>query len=119
MQNQKSLYKNKNLLIIYSISLIAVMGVASLAPAFPKIIEHFDINTRKVGWLIAAFTLPGIVLTPLLGILSDRIGRKKVLIPSLLLFAIAGTICAFIDDFSLLLVVRFFQGIGVRILGFT
>ncbi len=117
MKSTAPLYRNKNLLVIYSITLIAVLGVASLAPAFPKIIDHFHISTQKVGWLIAIFTLPGIVLTPLLGILSDRIGRKKVLIPSLVIFAIAGTACAFIDDFNLLLVARFFQGVGAASIG--
>jgi ACDE family multidrug resistance protein len=118
MRNQKPLYKNKNLLIIYSISLIAVMGVASLAPALPNIAKHFNIKDKEqIGWLIAIFTLPGIILTPLFGVFSDRIGRKKVLIPSFVLFAIAGTTCALIDDFNLLLVVRFFQGVGAASLG--
>lgn len=111
------LYRNKNLLIIYAITLIAVLGVASLTPAFPKIIEHFKINIEEVGWLIATFTLPGIILTPLLGMLSDRVGRKIVLIPSLFLFAIAGTSCAFINDFKILLFVRFLQGIGAASIG--
>ena len=117
MQTNVPLYRNKNLLIIYSITLIAVLGVASLAPALPKIIDQFGINTRKVGWLIAVFTFPGIILTPLLGILADRIGRKKVLVPSLFLFAIAGTTCAFIEDFNLLLLIRFFQGVGAASIG--
>ena len=103
MKSNIPLYRNKNLLVIYAITLIAVLGVASLAPAFPLIIEEFYIGTQKIGWLIAVFTLPGIVLTPVLGILSDRIGRKIVLIPSLFLFAIAGTACGFVDDFSILL----------------
>ena len=93
------------------------MGVASLAPAFPKIIEYYHISVQKVGLLIAAFTLPGIFLTPLLGILADRIGRKKVLVPSLILFAFAGTACAFIKNFEFLLVVRFFQGVGAASIG--
>ena len=117
MHNAIPLYRNKNLLVIYSITLIAVLGVASLAPAFPEIIKHFQITTHKVGWLIAVFTLPGIILTPLLGILADRIGRKNVLVPSLFLFAIAGTSCAFIENFNLLLLFRFFQGVGAASIG--
>lgn len=116
-KQEAPLYRNKNLLIIYSITLIAVLGVASLTPAFPKIIEHFKIDTEEVGWLIATFTLPGIILTPLLGMLSDRVGRKIVLIPSLFLFAIAGTSCAFIKSFELLLFIRFLQGIGAASIG--
>jgi MFS family permease len=66
------------------------MGVASLTPAFPKIAQELQLNKTQVGLLISVFTLPGIFLTPIAGILADRIGRKKVLIPSLLIFAFIG-----------------------------
>ncbi len=44
--------------------------------------------------------------------LADRFGRKQILIPALLLFAIAGTACAFAPNFRTLLELRFVQGIG-------
>jgi MFS family permease len=40
------------------------------------------------------------------------LGRKKIIVPSLLLFGIAGTACAFARDFNLLLLLRLLQGIG-------
>jgi len=102
----------KNMIIIYGITLIAVMGIASITPAFPGIIKYFGISTQQVGWLIAAFTLPGIFLTPVSGILADRFGRKLVLVPSLLIFGIAGFMCSFMRDFHLLLVFLFIEGVG-------
>jgi MFS family permease len=44
--------------------------------------------------------------------LADRIGRKKVLVPSLVVYALAGSACAFTTDFNLLLLLRFIQGTG-------
>ena len=44
--------------------------------------------------------------------LADRVGKKKILVPSLILFGIAGTACAFARDFNLLLLFLFLQGIG-------
>ena len=44
--------------------------------------------------------------------MADRYGRRKILIPSLLLFGAAGFICTFARDFNLLLLLRFLQGIG-------
>lgn len=102
----------KNMIIIFGVTLIAVMGIASITPAFPGIIKYFGISIQQVGWLIAAFTLPGIFLTPVTGILADRIGRKLVLIPSLLVFGIAGFLCSFMTDFHSLLALLFIQGIG-------
>ena len=51
------------------------------------------------------------------GVLADRLGRKKVLIPSLILFGIAGGACALVRDFHILLLLRFFQGMGASALG--
>ncbi len=108
---------NKNIYIIFSITLLAVMGVASITPAFPSIAEHFQINYKKIGLLITAFTLPGIFLTPVLGVLADRFGRKTVLVPALFLFAIAGFSCSQVNSFEILVIFRFIQGIGAASLG--
>lgn len=77
---------NKNLSIIFLTTLMAVLGVASITPAFPSIIKHFNISPTQVTLLITVFTLPGIFLAPVVGILADRIGRKVILLPSLLVF---------------------------------
>jgi ACDE family multidrug resistance protein len=117
MTNGKSLWKDTNLLIVFGVTLMAVMGVASISPAFPKIQRELGITPNQVGLLITFFTLPGALLTPVVGIMADRYGRKKILIPSLFLFAIAGTACTFIKDFNLLLWIRAVQGIGAAALG--
>jgi MFS family permease len=67
--------------------------------------------------LIVVFTLPGVLFTPALGVLADRFGRKKILVPSLLLFGVAGCACSLARDFNLLLTLRFLQGIGAASLG--
>jgi MFS transporter, ACDE family, multidrug resistance protein len=71
------------------------------------------------GLLITVFTLPGVFLTPVAGVLSDKFGRKTVLIPSLLLFGVAGGACALARDFELLLGLRVLQGVGAATLGAT
>jgi|SRR6056297_1191530 len=107
----------QNIIIIFSITLLAVMGVASLTPAFPTIARHFNLNMDEIGLLITAFTIPGIFMAPLMGILADRLGRKAVLIPSLVLFGLAGAACAHTNTFNTLLILRIFQGLGAASLG--
>ena len=97
--------------------MMAVLGTSSVTPAFPTIVRELGISSGQVGLLITFFTLPGIAMTPLLGILSDRYGRKKILVPALLLFGLAGGACAFARDFDVLLALRFFQGMGAAALG--
>lgn len=107
-----SLVRDPKLLIPFSITVIALMGTSSLTPALPTIARVYGISSEEIGWLIAVFTLPGVFLTPILGLLGDRFGRKTVVIPSLLIFGVAGSACAIAPDYETLLVLRTVQGIG-------
>ncbi|MDZ7758434.1 MFS transporter [Rhodohalobacter sp.] len=115
-QNQ-GLFSDLNLYIIFGVTLTSVMGVSSIAPAFPTIARSLDVTSAEIGLLITFFTLPGILFTPIFGILADRYNRKVILIPSLFLFGIAGTACAFATSFDQLLLFRAFQGVGSAALG--
>ena len=108
----KKLYLDQNFLIICAVALIAVLGVSSVTPAFPKLAQALNIDPKNIGLLVTAFTLPTLILGPIIGVLADRLGRKKIIVPSLFLFGIAGTACAFARDFNLLLMLRLLQGIG-------
>jgi len=112
MSNTERQPADSRLLTIFGVTLISVLGVSSITPAFPLISRELAVSPAQVAGLITAFTLPGVLLTPIIGILADRIGRKTILVPTLLLFAVAGAACAFVQDLRLLLILRFFQGIG-------
>lgn len=111
------LLKDRRLYVIFSITLIGVMGVASLTPALPKISHALDLTKSEIAFLISAFTFPGIFLTPVAGVFADRVGRKTVLIPSLFIFALAGFSIFFIRNFHLIIIFRVIQGIGAAPLG--
>jgi MFS family permease len=111
------LFFNKQLQIVFAVTLIAVMEVSCIAPVLPKIAEALSITAGEANLLIVVFTMPGIVLAPFFGIAADRFGRKTVLVPALLLFGICGTAAGFTESFSLLLILRFFQGAGAASLG--
>jgi MFS transporter, ACDE family, multidrug resistance protein len=113
----RKVYKDHNLHVLFGVTLIAVLGVSSITPALPEIRDAFGVSSGQVGLLITVFTLPGIALTPVLGVLSDRHGRKKILVPALLLFGVAGGLCAFARSFELLLTLRLVQGMGAAALG--
>ena len=116
-RSKRKIYLDTNLQIIFGITLTYIMGVAIITPAFPKIVKELNISAKDVGLLIAVFSFPGILVTPLLGVIADRWGRKRIIIPSLMLFGIAGGLCFFVRDFKLLLILRLIQGIGAAPLG--
>lgn len=96
---------------------MAVLGIASVSPALPDIASEFNVADKDYGLIIAVFAIPGILLTPVFGFLSDKFGRKIVVVPALLLFGIAGFLCSVADTFNLLLSFRFLQGVGAASLG--
>jgi MFS family permease len=111
-ESPRKVYQDRNLQIIFSTILMAVLGATSITPAFPRLARELNIPTEQVGWLTTAFMFPVFLATPITGLLADRWGTKKILVPSLILFAISGTACAFIQDFKSLLELRFLQGVG-------
>lgn len=115
--SKTSLLRDRNLHIVFCVTLMAILGVASIAPAFPKIVRELDLTSQAVGLLITVFTLPQMILAPVVGVLSDRYGRRTVLVPSLLIFGIAGGMCGVVQSFNAILVLRLIQGIGSASLG--
>ena len=116
-KDKRKIYLDTNLQIMFGITLAYIMGVTSITPAFPKIVKELNISVKDVGLLITAFSFPGILLVPFLGVIADRWGRKRIIIPFLMLFGIAGGLCFFVRDFKLLLLLRLIQGIGAAPLG--
>jgi MFS family permease len=107
-----NLYQDRNLHIIVGITLVAILGIITVNPTLPTLAAAFNVPPEQIGLVIAAFVIPITIGVPIFGVLADRMGRKKILIPSLLLFAAAGVLCATAQDFRSLLEWRFLQGIG-------
>jgi len=110
-------FSSPELQIIFAITLIAVLGVSTISPALPRIVTDLGITQRQVSLLITAFTLPGVILTPIFGLLADRFGRKRILVPALVLFALAGASCSLARSLHLLIALRLLQGVGAAPLG--
>ena len=106
------IYRDMNLQIVISITLMELMGTMSINPVLPGIVQDFQLSPQQIGWVTTAFVLPIAIGAPICGLLADRFGRKTILVPSLFLFAIAGVACAFAQNFHTLLAWRFLQGVG-------
>ncbi|MBN1785522.1 MAG: MFS transporter [Candidatus Methanofastidiosa archaeon] len=105
-----SLFMNKNLQMVFGVTLMAIIGLSLISPALPKIQDAFQLTKTEVGLLVTAFTLPGVLVSPLVGFMSDKRGRKGIVILSLAVFSITGGSIAFIRDYNVVLIMRIFQG---------
>jgi len=102
---------------IFSLTVMVGVGTSTMPPALAAVQRTFGVSPDVAGILLAVFTLPGLVLTPLGGYVADRVGRKAVLVPSLVLFAAAGAAVLGAERFEHLVVLRFLQGCGAASLG--
>jgi MFS family permease len=111
-KNERNINVDNNLFLIVSISLVGISGVVAINPILPNIATSFNIPPQQIGLIMTSFLIPTTFGTLIFGALADRIGRKKILIPSLLLFGIGGILCAFANNFRSLLEWRFLTGVG-------
>lgn len=96
--------------LVVAVTLCAIATYTLVPAGLPDIAAEFGV--AGAGWVLAAATLPGIVLTPLTGILADRYGRRPVLVACLLAFGAGGGLGALAPSFELLVAARLVQGIG-------
>lgn len=98
--------------LVLAVTLTGIMGHVLLIPALPDVAADLGVSTDRVGLLLAATTAPGIVLAPAIGVLADRFGRRRVLVPCLALFGVSGGLAAFAPGFGVLVALRGLQGVG-------
>lgn len=98
--------------LLLLVNLSPPLGTSLVSPLLDSLTQPYAVSEATVGLMITAFTAPSIVLIPLVGVLSDRIGRKPVMLVGLVLFGLGGTALTFTSDFRIVLGLRFLQGIG-------
>ena len=111
-ESKDSIFQDKKLLIVVSMTMIAIMPLFSISPILTTIAKGLNISPQQSGLIMAAYLMPVAIGTPIFGILADRFGFKKILIPSLLVFALGGVLCAMSGNFRALIEWRILQGIG-------
>jgi DHA1 family tetracycline resistance protein-like MFS transporter len=101
---------------IFATLLIDVMGFGIIIPVLPKLIEHLingDISeaANYAKWLTAAYAGMQFLFSPLIGNLSDKFGRRPVLLCSLLGFGVDYLFSAFAPTIGWLFIGRIVAGI--------
>ena len=98
--------------LIFSVTVTGVLANTLVTPAIPDILDDLDVSNAQAGLLVSAAAFPGILMAPLIGLLADRYGRRRILVPCLVVFGVAGGLAGLAPGFGTLLVARLAQGIG-------
>ena len=100
------------LLPILGITFIDILGFAILIPLMPYFVKHFGAGDVVVGLLFATFSFTQFIGGPIWGNVSDRIGRKRVLIVSQIGATIGWAMLAFAPSIGWVFVARVVEGLA-------
>ncbi|MFC6731360.1 MULTISPECIES: MFS transporter [unclassified Haladaptatus] len=103
-------WRSRTVQVVLLSTLLAPLGVPLVAPALPVIRDAFAVTDARASLVVSAYFVVGIVLSPFIGLLADRLGRKRVLVTSLLAFGVTGGAIYFAPSFEWVLALRAIQG---------
>ena len=113
--------KNKGTFGIVSslvgVPFLMVLGNSILIPLLPQMQSDLGISKVQANLFITLFSVPAGITIPIVGFISDRFGRKIVIIPALIIYAIGGLVSGIAplfmsEPFTIMLAGRVIQGIG-------
>lgn len=111
------LLKKRGALLILMLNLFLVFtGIGLIIPIMPKYMDNLGITGSTVGLLVAAFSLTQFLFSPLAGRLSDQLGRKKMIVSGMVLFAISEAMFGMASNSALLFLARMLGGISAAMI---
>ncbi|TNJ65764.1 MFS transporter [Paenibacillus hemerocallicola] len=100
---------------IATVPMVLVLGNSMLVPILPDMQQLLGISKFQSSLVITLFSLAAGVFIPVLGYLSDRFGRKPIIIPSLIVYGAAGILAGFgavWKSYTIIIIARTIQGLA-------
>jgi MFS family permease len=108
-------YANRALIVLSTLAALVVYIDVMLTPALPTIATEYGVSIAQTSLLISLYTVFGVAVMPIIGKLGDIYGKRRVLLCTLAVYLVVATTTSFAPTFSLVLVSRFFQGVGLGV----
>lgn len=110
--SQAGILRKRQFQLLLLANVNGAMGLVLLSPILEVLTGPFGVSDVRVGLLMTAYTIPPVVLIPVVGMLADAYGRKPPLVAGLVLFGGSGAAISLTTDFTLVLGLRVLQGVG-------
>jgi predicted MFS family arabinose efflux permease len=94
------------LAILLAAGCLTTMTGGIVTPVFPEMVQQLQLDPSWAGTLVSIHALTTAVFTPLMGILADRVGKMRVMIPCLVLYTVFGVATPFMDTLVPILATR-------------
>ncbi|MFW2332720.1 MFS transporter [Ilumatobacter sp.] len=98
---------------------LVVIDVSAVNVAFPSIREEFDVPESTLGWIISGYNIAVASLLLVAGRYADSLGRKRLFIPGVAIFAVGSMLSALAPGAGFLIAARVVQGVGGAIIAPT
>ncbi|MFO1355588.1 MAG: MFS transporter [Gammaproteobacteria bacterium] len=96
-------------------SLLSPFGMIVVVPTLAEVASYYHVGHGQAQYLIASYLFGLGVGQPMAGALSDRIGRRPVMLAGFSLFTLASLGCMLSQDFVVLILMRVLQALGVSV----
>jgi len=107
--------RNSNQFALYVLMFnmfIAMAGIGLIIPIMPAYLDTFGVAGQALGFLIAMFAFSQFLFSPIAGDLSDKYGRKNLIIIGLVIFGLSQLVFGLATELWVLYLARFFSGLG-------
>jgi EmrB/QacA subfamily drug resistance transporter len=102
----------RSLLILSLAALAFALAQTTLIPALGVLKTELHTDASGVAWTLTGYLLAAAVFTPLFGRLGDMFGKRRLLVISLICFAIGSVVAALGDSLGAIVAGRVLQGVG-------
>ncbi|BAU42385.1 MFS transporter [Leptolyngbya sp. O-77] len=96
----------RQLLVLLAAGGLTTMTGSVVTPVFPEIVRDLQLDRSWAGMLTSTHALTTALFTPVFGILADRVGKRTVMLPALLCYALFGVATIFMTTLPMLLLMR-------------
>lgn len=108
---------SRGALVSLSLSmLLASLGTSIANVGLPSLAQAFEVSFHAVQWVVLGYLLAITAVIVSAGRLGDRLGRRRLLLAGLLLFAVACGLCGVAPTLEWLVGARVLQGLGAAIM---
>ncbi|HTT70743.1 MAG TPA: MFS transporter [Anaeromyxobacteraceae bacterium] len=107
----------RSLAILFVIVFVDLLGFGMVIPVMALYARKLGASEAVTGWLSTGYSLMQFVFAPIWGRLSDRVGRRPVLLVSIAMTAVAFLIYGLAGSFTVLLLSRLFAGAATANIG--
>ncbi|WDH96192.1 MFS transporter [Paenibacillus urinalis] len=109
--------RNRGAILLLMLNIFIVFtGIGLVVPVMPTFMKELSMSGSIVGLLVAAFSMTQFLFSPLAGRMSDALGRKKIIIIGMVIFAISELMFGMSNTALLLFLARFLGGIGAALI---